>query len=177
MTLCSSIFSKLIIERTHEITYGNQTIHFQRTSKYDNRATQKLFSRSSEETKLLRENDKSGNGIGPRVETSHKDGMVFDASEQRRNNNSSASGGLSRISESNITYEQTDEFRRIQEECRRLLKEFEHSETTYRELDADLQKRYTRSIQQALESGRNSNSCDFRLLGSSKGSSFNIGGT
>ena len=89
------------IERTHEITYGNQTIHFQRTSKYDNRATQKRFSRSSEETKFFKENDKSGDGSRSRVDASHNDGMVSDASERRRNNNSSKGVSLSRVDESN----------------------------------------------------------------------------
>ena len=73
-----------------------------------------------------------------------------------------------------LDYTKTDDFRRLQERSKQLLKEFEHSRTTYQELDENLRKRYTRSIQQALESGRNSRAYDFRLLNSSKNSSFNI---
>lgn len=74
----------------------------------------------------------------------------------------------------NISYERTDEFRRLQERSKQLLEEFEHSDTTYQNLDESIRERYTRSIQQTLESGRDSNSYDFRLLKSSTNSSFNI---
>lgn len=101
------------------------------------------------------------------------DGMVSNASEQRRKVNTTRSDDDARIDEGN-TYETTDEFRRIQEESRRLLKEFESGEQTYRQLDESIRQRYIRCIQQALESGRNSNSYDFRLLKSNKNSEFNI---
>ena len=65
------------------------------------------------------------------METSHKDGMVFDASERRRNNNSSKGVSLSRIDESNITYEQTDGFRRIQEEIRNLYSTISQQQRSY----------------------------------------------
>ena len=73
-----------------------------------------------------------------------------------------------------ISYERTDEFRRLQERSKQLLKEFENSDTTYQNLDESIRERYTRSIRQALESGRDSGTYDFRLLKSSKNSSFNI---
>lgn len=73
-----------------------------------------------------------------------------------------------------ISYERTDEFRRLQERSKQLLKEFENSDTTYQDLDESIRERYTRSIRQALESGRDSGTYDFRLLKSSKNSSFNI---
>ena len=76
--------------------------------------------------------------------------------------------------EENREYERTNEFRELQEESRRLLKEFESGEQTYRQLDESIRQRYIRCIQQALESGRNSNSYDFRLLKSNKNSEFNI---
>lgn len=76
--------------------------------------------------------------------------------------------------EENREYERTNEFRELQEESRRLLKEFESGEQTYRQLDESIRQRYIRCIQQALESGRNSNSYDFRLLKSNKNSQFNI---
>ena len=76
--------------------------------------------------------------------------------------------------EENRGYERTNEFRELQEESRRLLKEFESGEQTYRQLDESIRQRYIRCIQQALESGRNSNSYDFRLLKSNKNSEFNI---
>lgn len=101
MTFCSSIFFKLIFERTNELTYENQAIHIRGSNKHDNRATQNRFSRTREEAKLLRENDKSGNGIGSRVETIHEDGMVLNASERRRRKNAEPSVRLSRVGESN----------------------------------------------------------------------------
>ena len=76
--------------------------------------------------------------------------------------------------EVNYQYERTNDFRRLQEESRRLLKEFESGTTTYQQLDANIRERYIDSIQRALESGRNSNSYDFRVLNSSKGSQFTI---
>ena len=73
-----------------------------------------------------------------------------------------------------VSYERTNEFRRLQERSKQLLKEFENSDTTYQNLDESVRERYTRSIRQTLESGRDSGAYDFRLLKSSKNSSFNI---
>ncbi len=67
-----------------------------------------------------------------------------------------------------------DDFRRLHEQSRKLLKKFERGRTTYQDLDSSIRERYTRSIQQELGSGRNSTSYNFRTLKSSKGGEFKI---
>lgn len=76
-----------------------------------------------------------------------------------------------------LTNEEIDyEFRRIQESSKRLLKEFESGDTTYRELDEGLRKRYSECIRRQLEANvnRNANVYESNLVSAKKGTSFGI---
>ncbi len=104
----------------------------------------------------------------------HPSGSAFlNDSISQENNSVNSIDNLNERGNNNL-YERTDEFRRLQEESRKLLEKFQSGEQTYKQLDESIRERYTRCIQQALESGRNSNSYDFRLLKSSKNTKFNI---
>ena len=153
------------IERTHEITYGNQTIHFQGTSKHDNRTTQKRFSRSSKEAGFFGEDIKDSNYNESRMVQVDDDGMVSNASEQRRKVNTTRSDDDARVDESNTTYEQTDEFRRIQEESRAISaaeQQLFHSGS--KEIDETLRTRLSRTYEEVLRRESSVTSNGYGLL-------------
>ena len=69
-----------------------------------------------------------------------------------------------------------NDFRRLQETSRELLKRFENSTRTNQELDEGVRERYTRSIREKLAANRNSdaNVSKYALKSVSKGTTFNI---
>lgn len=74
----------------------------------------------------------------------------------------------------NGSYE--DDFARLQDTSRELLKKFENSGTTYQELDEGVRERYTRGIQEKLgrEINSNPNVHESSLKSQSKGTQFKI---
>lgn len=74
----------------------------------------------------------------------------------------------------NGSYE--DDFARLQDTSRELLKKFENSGTTYQELDEGVRERYTRGIQEKLgrEINSNPNVHESSLKSQSKGTEFKI---
>lgn len=76
-----------------------------------------------------------------------------------------------------LTNEEIDyEFRRIQESSKNLLSEFESGDTTYRQLDEGLRRRYSECIRRQLEANvnRNADVYESNLTSIKKRTSFNI---
>ena len=103
-------------------------------------AFDKLFSNKEQIENNSLINKTNDNGIITYYETEEE----IDKTKSKYNNKKEKNYGQQE-------YQPTDEFRRIQEESRRLLNKFKTTERTYKELDEGLRRRYSGYIQNQLQ--------------------------
>lgn len=113
-------------------------------------------------------------GVQGQTQAQPLDNMAYNT--QNVANNMQNQGGVENGQTQSYNGSYEDDFARLQDTSRELLKKFENSGTTYQELDEGVRERYTRGIQEKLgrEINSNPNVHESSLKSQSKGTEFKI---
>lgn len=113
-------------------------------------------------------------GVQGQTQAQSLDNMAYNT--QNVANNMQNQGGVENGQTQSYNGSYEDDFARLQDTSRELLKKFENSGTTYQELDEGVRERYTRGIQEKLgrEINSNPNVHESSLKSQSKGTEFKI---